>query len=152
MMFLGCMPGTDELLAAGFPPATAAQWEELVRAKEKDPNRKLSTILEEGLEAKWVYTPDDSLAPDPGGVPGAEPFVRGTRAGRPWAIRQENTATHPREANAQILEDLEGGATEILLGAPDQDRRAARGDPQRRLSGHGRRRPRRGDPATAELC
>jgi methylmalonyl-CoA mutase len=32
-----------------------------------------------------------------------------------WAIRQENGATDRETANRQILEDLEGGATEILL-------------------------------------
>jgi methylmalonyl-CoA mutase len=102
-------------LAADFPPATYEQWEALVRAKEKDPERALTTTLEEGIEVDWLYAQADSLAPDPGGVAGSDPFVRGSRAGGPWAIRQQNGASDRREANKQILEDLEGGATEVLL-------------------------------------
>jgi methylmalonyl-CoA mutase len=93
-----------------------------VRAKERDPDRPLATALEEGIEVNWLYTPRDALAPDPGGAAGAEPFVRGWRVGSPWAIRQQNATTQRRQANLEILEELEGGATELLLvtAAPDR--------------------------------
>jgi methylmalonyl-CoA mutase len=109
------MAPVTEPLAADFPPATVEQWEALVRAKEKDPERKLATALEEGIETNWLYTSADALATDPGGVPGAEPFVRGNRGGGPWAIRQHNGAPDRQRANREILEDLVGGATEVLL-------------------------------------
>ncbi len=105
----------NELLAGDFPAATYAMWEALVRAKEKDPARALVTALEEGLEVNWLYTAADAVAPDPGGLPGAAPFVRGIRTGSPWALRQRNAVADRAEANAQILAELEGGATEILL-------------------------------------
>ncbi len=105
----------QEPLGGDFPAAAYADWEALVRAKETDPDRALSSRLEEDLEVKWLYTAADALAPDPGGLPGHSPFVRGIREGTPWAIRQRNAATDRSGANAQILEELEGGATEILL-------------------------------------
>jgi len=118
--------GPLEPLAAGFPAASVADWEALVRAKAKDPDEPLITALEDRIEVAWLYTPADALAPDPGGVPGVDPFVRGSRTGTPWAIRQENGAPDRRGSNAQILEDLAGGATEVLLRIDPQ---GARGIP-----------------------
>ena len=105
----------QEPLGGDFAPASYADWERLVRAQERDPQRALSTALEEGVEVAWLYTAADALAPDPGGLPGHAPFVRGTRAGTPWAIRQRSATADRSAANAQILAELEGGATEILL-------------------------------------
>ncbi|HTU30842.1 MAG TPA: methylmalonyl-CoA mutase family protein [Solirubrobacteraceae bacterium] len=104
-----------ESLAAGFPKTDRAAWEALVRAKDSDPARALTTELEDGIEVQWLYAPDDELAPDPGGLTGADPFVRGERLGTPWAIRQQNATSDRRRANRELLEDLEGGATEVLL-------------------------------------
>jgi methylmalonyl-CoA mutase len=104
-----------EPLAAEFPAASPAQWEALVRAKEKDPARPLTTALEDGIEVSWLYSLEDELAPDPGGLTGEDPFVRGLRLGTPWAIRQQNANPDRGQANREILEDLEGGATELLL-------------------------------------
>jgi methylmalonyl-CoA mutase len=112
---LNAATADGEPLAGAFPAATYAMWEELVRSKAKDPDRRLVTALEEGLEVSWLYSAGDTLAPDPGGLPGAAPFVRGIRTGAPWALRQRTAAAEPAVANAQILEELEGGATEILL-------------------------------------
>jgi methylmalonyl-CoA mutase len=104
-----------EPLAGEFPAADRAAWEALVRAKERDPGRALTTALEDGIEVKWLYAPDDELAPDPGGLTGADPFVRGRRLGTPWAIRPQNSTPDRRRANRELLDDLEGGATELLL-------------------------------------
>lgn len=105
----------EPALAAGFPVPTLEQWERLARAQDPAPGRRLVTALEDGIEVGWVYTAADALASDPGGLPGADPFVRGVRVGQPWAIRQLTRASERRQANAEILEDLEGGATETLL-------------------------------------
>src|SRR5579875_1978364 len=106
-------PRPTEPLAAEFPPARREEWEARVRAGGAD--APLTTALEDGIEARWLYTREDELAPDPGGVTGESPFVRGTRLGTPWAIRQQNATRDRAEANRELLEDLEGGATELLL-------------------------------------
>jgi methylmalonyl-CoA mutase len=103
----------NDPLADGFDPVSLEEWRE--KASGGDPDLKLVTELEDGIEAKWLYTREDELAPDPAGLPGKAPFVRGTRAGRHWQIRQEQTHPDPAVANRQILEDLNGGVTEITL-------------------------------------
>lgn len=102
-----------ESFAAGFDPVSIDQWSEA--ATKGDEDVALMTVLEDGVEAKWLYTPEDSLAPDPSGLPGEAPFTRGTRAGRHWQIRQEQTQPDRAKANAEILEDLNGGVTEVTL-------------------------------------
>jgi len=102
-----------ESLADGFEPVSFEQWSEA--ATRGDENLALMTLLENGVEAKWLYTPEDAIAPDPAGLPGQAPFTRGTRAGRHWQIRQEQTQPDRGRANAEILEDLNGGVTEITL-------------------------------------
>jgi len=103
----------NDPLAEGFDPVSLAEWRE--KASGGDPDLKLATALEDGIEANWLYTREDELAPDPAGLPGRAPFVRGTRAGRHWQIRQEHTHPDPSAANREILEDLNGGVTEITL-------------------------------------
>ncbi len=108
-------PTPIESLAADFPSVDRAAWEKLARAKDADPQRRLATELDDGIEVNWLYAPDDELSPDPGGLTGADPFVRGRRLGTPWAIRQQNATPDRRLANRELLEDLEGGATALLL-------------------------------------
>lgn len=100
-------------LAAGFDPVSLEEWRE--KASAGDPEMALSTAIEDGIEAKWLYTREDAPAPDPAGIPGEAPFVRGTRAGRHWQIRQEQTHPDRKVANREILEDLNGGVTEVTL-------------------------------------
>ncbi|MCB0868613.1 MAG: hypothetical protein KDB48_07935, partial [Solirubrobacterales bacterium] len=103
----------SESLADGFDAVSFEQWSEA--ATKGDENVALMTLLENGVEAKWLYTPEDAIAPDPSGLPGQAPFTRGTRAGRHWQIRQEHTNPDRVRANAEILEDLNGGVTEVTL-------------------------------------
>jgi methylmalonyl-CoA mutase len=118
-----------EPLAADFPPVPDDEWRAAaLKAAKAEPDAPTSSRTEDGIEVAWLYTREDALAPDPGGVPGRAPFVRGTNAGTAedeaaWEIRQAQAHPDRREANAAILEDLEGGATAIEL-RPD---RAARG-------------------------
>jgi len=102
-----------ESLADGFEAVSFEQWSEA--ATKGDENVAMMTLLENGVEAKWLYTLEDAIAPDPSGLPGKAPFVRGTRAGRHWQIRQEQTNPDRARANAEILQDLTGGVTEITL-------------------------------------
>jgi methylmalonyl-CoA mutase len=101
-------------LAEEFPPASLEEWRAAAQARSGAP-KTFSSTLEGGIPVAWLYTAQDALAPDPGGLPGASPYVRGTRTGQPWAIRQECATPTRAAANAQILEDLEGGATEVIL-------------------------------------
>jgi methylmalonyl-CoA mutase len=103
----------NDPLAAGFDPVSLDEWRQ--KASGGDADAALATALEDGIETKWLYTAEDALAPDPAGIPGEAPFVRGTRAGRHWQIRQEQTQPDRTVANREILEDLNGGVTEITL-------------------------------------
>lgn len=102
-----------EPLTNSFEPVSFEQWSEA--ATGGDDQLAQMTLLEDGVEAKWLYTPKDSIAPDPAGLPGKAPFARGTRSGRHWEIRQAQTNPDRVRANAEILEDLNGGVTEITL-------------------------------------
>lgn len=103
-------------VAGGEFPAVAVQtWIEKAAPDGREP----VTALDDGITARWLYTPDDELAPDPGGVPGAPPFTRGARPGLPWEIRQEHAQPARAAACAQILEDLEGGVQSVLLRLDD---------------------------------
>ncbi len=105
-----------EPLAANFPPVTDEEWLDAV-FKGKD-RGEAATPSDDGIRVNWLYTAEDALAADPGGVPGRAPFVRGTNGGTadvPWEIRQEHGAPGREATRAQILEDLEGGATQIEL-------------------------------------
>ena len=103
----------SEPLAPGFDPVSYEEW--LEKATGGDPSAEPVTRLGDGVEAKWLYTSADVLAPDPAGLPLREPFVRGVRSGRAWQVRQENGTPERPRANAEILEDLLGGATEVTV-------------------------------------
>ncbi|WP_022927418.1 methylmalonyl-CoA mutase family protein [Patulibacter americanus] len=118
-----------EPLAADFPPVPDDEWRAAaLKAAKLAEDAPTTSTTEDGIEVQWLYTADDALAPDPGGVPGRAPFVRGTLSGTgedepAWEIRQEQTHPERRAANAAILEDLEGGASAITVRLD----RAARG-------------------------
>ncbi|MGB0120851.1 MAG: methylmalonyl-CoA mutase family protein [Solirubrobacterales bacterium] len=108
------MPGPEnDNFTEGFNPVSQEEWAEAAGKGLENPT--LQTELEDGIETKWLYTREDSLAPDPAGLPNEAPFVRGTRAGRHWQIRQVHSHPDRSIANAEILEDLNGGVTEVTL-------------------------------------
>lgn len=105
-----------EPLATNFSAVTHDEW--LAAALKGKPGGDAASVTDDGIRVNWLYTAADALAPDPGGVPGRAPFVRGTASGTadvPWEIRQEQR--HPERAAARdaILEDLEGGVTQVEL-------------------------------------
>lgn len=111
---MNALPTHPQPLAAEFQPVGFERWLEAAHKQAGD-GRPLQTTLEPGLEVAWLYRREDALAPDPGGAAGRAPYTRGVRVGGPWAIRQENGAPDRERANAEILSELEGGATEIAL-------------------------------------
>ncbi|MCO1658708.1 methylmalonyl-CoA mutase family protein [Pseudonocardia humida] len=76
----------------------------------------------DGIPVGPLYTADDiagEAAPARTGVPGAAPFVRGSRARGPvpdgWDVRQRHAHPDPGAARAAVLADLENGATSVWL-------------------------------------
>lgn len=117
-------------LAAEFPPASAAQWQDLVRgvlAKSgysadqlaDAPERLLATTTYDGIDIAPLYTAPGHATFT--GAPGVAPFVRGARpegnVSTGWDVRTRHTGSDPAEVNKAILADLENGATSIWLTA-----------------------------------
>jgi methylmalonyl-CoA mutase len=110
------MSGDNLTLAGEFATATREQWLALVDAVLKGASfEKLVTHTYDGVAVQPLYTADTPVAD---GVPGAAPFVRGSRvAGQVggWDVRQYHADPDPVATNAAILADLERGVTSIWL-------------------------------------
>jgi methylmalonyl-CoA mutase len=105
-----------------FPPAGYDEWRALAVADLEGASfeQKLVTHTYEGIDVQPVYTRRDRPAePDPDGFPGLPPFVRGSQAlgavRTGWDIRPEHAHPDLVLTNRAILEDLQGGATSLLL-------------------------------------
>ncbi|GEL19446.1 methylmalonyl-CoA mutase family protein [Pseudonocardia asaccharolytica] len=122
----------DELvLAAEFPAATREQWVELVDGVVRKTGRiaadapagagaeKIGWSTPDGVRVQPLYTGQDLAENLPIGVPGALPFVRGSRAGGPvpdgWDVRQRHADPDPQAARNAIAADLENGVTSLWL-------------------------------------
>lgn len=116
-------------LASEFPTATREQWRELVTgvlAKSGErvddavsaPEELLASATYEGIAISPLYVGEDGLDP---GLPGQEPFTRGTRPeGTPitgWDVRQLHTDPDPAGARRAVLADLDNGANSLWLAA-----------------------------------
>ena len=107
-------------LAGDFAPANYDQWRQLVEKALKggDFDKRLVARTADGLQVKPLYTRADALDGPQGAVPGAAPFTRGTASrteGLGWQIAQRVVEPDPSTANGVILEELEGGATGVVL-------------------------------------
>ena len=93
-------------LAADFPPATRAQWLELVSKLLKGApfERKLVAKTRDGLTIQPLYS----------GMTTERPPVGRTDAGA-WAILQRVDHPDPAAANAEARHDCENGATALSL-------------------------------------
>jgi len=109
-------------LGSDFPKIDQATWRQQVEVELKGAPfaKRMISQSYEGIELQPLYTEETfPTAGDPAGLPGYRPFVRGAqllgnaRAG--WDIRQGHAHPDPAVANAQILEDLEGGVTSLAL-------------------------------------
>lgn len=111
---------TEEKLTADFPQATREQWLKLVdkAIKGGDFEKRLVSRTADGLRVEPIYTRAEQLPGTAEALPGAAPMTRGTEArvrDLGWQIHQINAETDPSTANAQILEELEGGVHGIVL-------------------------------------
>lgn len=111
----------DEILplASEFPAATDEAWLKLIDKVLAGASfeKKLVSRTYDGLAIKPLYTRAD-LKAEPG-LPGGAPYTRGatplgtSQSG--WDIRQIHGHPDPEVVNRHILEDLEGGASSIVL-------------------------------------
>ncbi len=118
-------------LAERFPPASLERWRErVVRDLAGAPTERLVTRTLDDLEVQPLYTREDLPDPDAAGFPGAPPYTRGDRllgnAPRGWGIVQEVWGDDLAAAAAAAREEVEGGATGLLLrlgpgGLPAED-------------------------------
>jgi methylmalonyl-CoA mutase len=108
-------------LAADFPAPDESRWRALVDAALKGGSwDRLTAHTADALPVAPLYRePDIATAEDVSGMPGHAPFIRGARASRktdaPWLIRQRFAHPDPKQTNADILADLEGGAHAIEI-------------------------------------
>jgi len=88
-----------------FPPATAEMWRGLVDAVLKGaPFAKLESRTHGGLTIEPLYPRDAAASAIAGRAPGA-----------PWTVMQRLDHPDPAAANAQAIEDLQNGATGLVL-------------------------------------
>ncbi|HEY4460231.1 MAG TPA: methylmalonyl-CoA mutase family protein [Pseudonocardiaceae bacterium] len=122
-------PGSLEL-AAEFPPASAEQWQELVRgvlAKSGASADQLTTTTYDGIRIAPLYTAADQTGFT--GLPGVAPFVRGARPegniSTGWDVRTRHSGSDAAAINKAILTDLENGVTSIWLAVAPESLPAA---------------------------
>ncbi len=92
-------------LARDFPPADEAAWKALVEEALKGaPFASLRSKTYDGIAIEPLYQRAQNVSRIEGRAPGA-----------PWAIMQRIDLPDPKAANAQILDDLNNGATGLVL-------------------------------------
>ncbi|EIV90615.1 methylmalonyl-CoA mutase subunit beta [Frankia sp. QA3] len=124
------VPSAGLSLAADFPEATRAEWQQLVlgvlrksgvateASAAGEVEELLATRTYDGPLIRPLYTADD-LPAGGVGLPGLAPFVRG---GRPqgagatgWDVRALHAGPDAKLAADAVLTDLENGATSLWL-------------------------------------
>lgn len=104
-----------------FTTPSVEQWRALVEKDLKGApfEKRLVTQLIEGLAVQPLYTSSSVPEPTSLGLPGQAPFARGSSAVRsataPWAIMPEQRHPSPTQANLAILEDINHGATGVVI-------------------------------------
>ncbi|GAA3356342.1 methylmalonyl-CoA mutase subunit beta [Saccharopolyspora gregorii] len=117
-------------LAGEFPRPTHEQWLEQVekvlrrtgRIRQDDPSpADAAALLDspgyDGFTVRPLYSADADLPA--AGVPGFAPFVRGSRpqgsVAEGWDVRQSHGGPDATAVNREVLADLNGGVTSLLL-------------------------------------
>src|SRR5690349_16778354 len=96
----------DASLAAGFPPATEADWRALVDKTLGDkPFESLEKATAEGLAIAPLYAGAERPTA-PARQPGAD---------RAWEVAALTAHPDPTRANAELLADLRGGAAACVV-------------------------------------
>jgi methylmalonyl-CoA mutase len=120
-------------LAALFPEADRAQWQQLVATALRKSGRidqdapadsveaVLTSLTYDGIGVLPLYTAEDAPAVD-AGLPGSSPFIRGSQprssddsAPIGWDVRQRHNDPDPDVTREAIMTDLENGVTSLWL-------------------------------------
>ncbi|MFC5952070.1 methylmalonyl-CoA mutase family protein [Pseudonocardia lutea] len=124
-------PPEHLVLAAEFEEASREQWAAAVDAVVRRSGRigedaprgagveKLAWDTADGIHVQPLYTADDVAELPATGVPGALPFVRGSRTGghvpAGWDVRQHHAAPSATAVHDALLADLENGVSSVWL-------------------------------------
>lgn len=122
------------ILGTDFPAAGHADWLDAVEKALR--GAAFETLISTdygGVERQPLYTEADiKTQADNAGLPGFAPFTRGSRVLNdrylPWQIAGRFTPGRKGSDNSDVLTDLEGGVSALLLDMPetaDQDALAA---------------------------
>ena len=100
-------------LARDFPPADEAAWKALVEEALKGaPFASLRSKTYDGIAIEPLYPRAREAS-----------RIEGRAAGPPWAVMQRIDLPDPKAANAQILDDLNNGASGVDARVSRRDRR-----------------------------
>ncbi len=116
------VPPEEFRTAADFPPTTRERWRELALGvlrksgiETGSPEEALSSTTYDGVTIAPLY--DESDLPGDPGLPGAAPYIRGSRPAGGWDVRQRHEVADPEA----VLADLENGVTSLWLTLEPQD-------------------------------
>lgn len=93
-----------ERLFDNFPPVTTREWMDKILAdlKGADFNRKLVWKTSEGFDVKPFYRVEDTSGlPYMNTLPGEYPWLRGTKPGNEWYIRQDIEVSDYRQGEQE---------------------------------------------------
>jgi len=113
-----------ERLFDNFPPVTTREWMDKVLAdlKGADFNRKLVWKTSEGFDVKPFYRVEDTSGlPYMNTLPGEYPWLRGTKPGNEWYIRQDIEVSDYRQANRKAIYLLERGVNSLGFNIADPE-------------------------------
>ena len=103
-------------LLADFPPVSTQQWMDKVTVdlKGADFNKRLVWKTNEGFNVQPFYRAEDIEAlKTKDSAPGVFPYVRGTKPGNEWLVRQDIAVETAKQANAKALEIMFKGVTSL---------------------------------------
>ena len=103
-------------LLADFPSVSTPQWMDKVTVdlKGADFNKKLVWKTNEGFNVLPFYRAEDIEAlKTKDSAPGVFPYVRGTKPGNEWLVRQDIIVENAKEANAKALDIMCKGVTSV---------------------------------------
>ncbi len=103
-------------LLQDFPAVTTEQWMEKITAdlKGADFDKKLVWRTNEGFNVNPFYRAEDTAnLQTTGGLPGAFPFLRGTKKDNDWLVCQKIKVCNPAEANKKALDILNKGVNSL---------------------------------------
>ncbi len=103
-------------LLADFPPVSTQQWMDKVTVdlKGADFTKRLVWKTNEGFNVMPFYRAEDIEAlKTKDSAPGSFPYVRGTKPGNEWLIRQDIDVECAKEANVKALDVLYKGVNSL---------------------------------------